>query len=540
MVSAELSHNPYLLETLVLFNGHGPRVNSAIRKYEHLSLAEWIDEVPQIFRDEMNGYGFDLLFTGTDADFEGIKREFNASQVPEESVRVLRKGSLEGPTEKMERVLALLEWLGEDYNPHLELEPLLADNPSLVDASFPLLSIHGENEGQPRSRISLEEISAVSVLDDSDLSYTPMIVNITLKNVNSISEDILHLLNRKDVNQRQLFFNIHRPLNEERVTRVLSDLGIQNPQVVSSVNDPVIIEYVRGFLVVDYVRNAIAVFDNEIARIEAELQEASSRGKLSSILKGGRIRDLDNEIAQLEDTDDILERRSLIESPREYAQAKQAVREAIASWKSRKRRLEGEADARLAEDDLERTIRLHLDVFISSLTSTSYEALGRIDSELAEVYVMAGIDTEYRPQITTIAFPSPPPLPDLRDKLLALNETMFVEQRRDFFGLFGNSSSAGEGEVEITVYHLDKWRIKALEMMEPVLSQLISAHKKSLRSYQKQVTEAYRNHIAELISDRNEKRSQMVTVLSDDERVMQSDNDWLTSLKGRLQDIKRG
>ena len=69
MVSAELSHNPYLLETKALFNGHGPQVNSAIHKYSHEPLVDWADEVPYIYHNEMNGFEFDLYFSGTDADF---------------------------------------------------------------------------------------------------------------------------------------------------------------------------------------------------------------------------------------------------------------------------------------------------------------------------------------------------------------------------------------------------------------------------------------------------------------------------------------
>ncbi|MBQ1572973.1 MAG: hypothetical protein IIZ78_17725, partial [Clostridiales bacterium] len=72
MISAELCHNPYLLETTVLFNGQKPKVNSQIEKYEHKPLYTWVDKVPKIFYDELNGYDFDLYFIGTNPDFEEV------------------------------------------------------------------------------------------------------------------------------------------------------------------------------------------------------------------------------------------------------------------------------------------------------------------------------------------------------------------------------------------------------------------------------------------------------------------------------------
>jgi len=58
MVKADLSYNPYLNETTIRFNGKKPRINSLVEKYEDKLLYEWIDKLPQIFHDEMNGYGY--------------------------------------------------------------------------------------------------------------------------------------------------------------------------------------------------------------------------------------------------------------------------------------------------------------------------------------------------------------------------------------------------------------------------------------------------------------------------------------------------
>ena len=86
MVYVELSHNPFLRETLVRFNGREPRVNSTIERYLGEQLPEWVDAVPKMFFDEMNGYDFELVFSGTSSDFQALIRSFADAGVAEEDV----------------------------------------------------------------------------------------------------------------------------------------------------------------------------------------------------------------------------------------------------------------------------------------------------------------------------------------------------------------------------------------------------------------------------------------------------------------------
>ncbi|MGL4953199.1 MAG: hypothetical protein ACRC5Q_05290, partial [Culicoidibacterales bacterium] len=72
MVKAELSHNPYILETKVKFNNQPPKINSLIEKYEQKNLHTWIDKIPTIFYQEMNGYDFEFDFSGTETDFQAV------------------------------------------------------------------------------------------------------------------------------------------------------------------------------------------------------------------------------------------------------------------------------------------------------------------------------------------------------------------------------------------------------------------------------------------------------------------------------------
>ena len=116
MVNAGLSHNPYLLQTHVTFNGLSPRINSQVEKYDNIALNDWIEKVPEIFHDEMNGYDFDLYFTETNSDFANLKAAFDRAGITQDDVRLFHKNELEDSETKSRAIDALIEWLRDNPN----------------------------------------------------------------------------------------------------------------------------------------------------------------------------------------------------------------------------------------------------------------------------------------------------------------------------------------------------------------------------------------------------------------------------------------
>ncbi|MCF0105742.1 MAG: hypothetical protein HUJ53_03170, partial [Holdemanella sp.] len=108
MPKTELEYNPYLNETIVRFNGKEPKINSLVEKYDKEIFQKWIQFIPDIFHDEMNGYDFDLEFTGTELDFNELKQAFKKSKVTEEMVRLIHMKPLENRYQKLERISQLL------------------------------------------------------------------------------------------------------------------------------------------------------------------------------------------------------------------------------------------------------------------------------------------------------------------------------------------------------------------------------------------------------------------------------------------------
>ena len=81
-----------------------------------MPLKDWVDKVPGIFYDEMNGYDFDFYFTGTVPDFNEVKAAFEAAGVSPKQVRLFHKDENEDSETKSAEIYTLLEWMRQHPN----------------------------------------------------------------------------------------------------------------------------------------------------------------------------------------------------------------------------------------------------------------------------------------------------------------------------------------------------------------------------------------------------------------------------------------
>ena len=541
MVSAELSHNPFLLETEVLFNGRAPRFNSAAKKHEHQALVEWAREVPRIFRDEMNGYDFDLFFSGTDSDYARVERAFRAEGAPEGSVRFCRIGMLKGASDKRDAVLELMRWLQENPNGRFDFDAMVKASPALVDEPASLLALHGMGWGDLSLPISVEVVETASELDGADLSGLPIVMFFSLESEQQSIEDLERLLQRRDVLARQLFFVIHPALDRTRIVRVLTDLGVREPQVVGSVDDEAIRSYLEDYPITEYVRGAIRAFKGEVDRIAAELSDEYALSEQSGALEQKKIQECEREINSLKEADEALSRLVASGNLKEFDELKRSFFRLISDWKSRKRKIEGEVDARVAAKEYEQFIIQKLDGFIKRVDAAANEANRRASTRIVRTYEGAKVDVIYRPAIdSSLPRSEKPTYPDFKEEMLAHREVAYVEQRNDFLAFFGVVEANPGDRVKVVTNSLDKWRESAQKLCEPLIDSVIEGRYEALRLRHQELVGAYRSHIGDILEERYARKEAMVAQLSGDARALQKDGDWLESFNDRLQEIERG
>ena len=222
MVKAELAYNPYLQETKIRFNGRSPRVNSRVEMYLKEKLHDWIEELPEIFRDEMNGYDFDLDFSGTKNDYEDLKKAFEealekekkGAGVSKPEVNIFLRNEIGGREEKLEKIEELMNWLTKSPKRLYDLEEVQKENPDLFGGTYEYIVMHGSEKDEnafENLNVSVENITDLKTLKDTNLCYTPILYVIDDNSLEFLVKDIFDLREKLgDQLPRQLFFRISK------------------------------------------------------------------------------------------------------------------------------------------------------------------------------------------------------------------------------------------------------------------------------------------------------------------------------------------
>ena len=303
MITAELNHNPYLLLTTVRFNGQPPRINSQVEKYESVMLKDWIHKVPGIYHDEMNGYDFDLYFTGTKSDYESLRKAFTDKGISEDDVRLFHKNELEGSETKSGAIDDLLQWLRENRNRKFHFEAFYEKNQEHFESAYPYVIINGTTDVQIHPQVSAECVRNAAELEDTVLTNTPVLFYLEPNSTKLSREDLKQLLKRPDIRQNQLFFLLHPQLNAEQVRRVILDLGVEDPQIVTAFDAEAILAYIRDYPITEFVRDSIHLFREAIAPIEERLEEENRESERQNAEIHAQIDAYENQLTLLKEAD---------------------------------------------------------------------------------------------------------------------------------------------------------------------------------------------------------------------------------------------
>ena len=244
MQNVQLEYNPYIMKTEVKFNGRPPRINSLVEKYANGKLQDWLNELPEIFHDEMNGYGFELEFTGTTMDFELLEKTFASKGISDDQVKLFHKNELAGREQKEKDLRDFLIWMSEEKNNGIfDYDKFSKINEERLKEDYLFITINGDKVENPlinMNEISVENVDSTEELSEVELGETPIIIYVTREMFSSLQRMIDDLKQRKDVDEKQLFFILSNKLNKEMTKRTISDLGIKNLQIVDDFKDKLI------------------------------------------------------------------------------------------------------------------------------------------------------------------------------------------------------------------------------------------------------------------------------------------------------------
>ena len=219
MVHAELKYNPYLQKTEIRFNGKVPKINSEVEKFQTKKLQTWLDNLPEIFASELNGYDFDLDFSGNEADFIQLNEVFSGK-----TVKLKHKNTLESTAEKLSELDELYHWLKTQPNDYFLFDKSI-ENPQ-PEISVKFIAEEADQFLPNLVELDVEQLTNASKLIEIDLEDTPIVLAL-MSSKEFIRQNLQVLqkfIDNHQISQAQLFFWNN---TEQNQTRELQDLGIR-------------------------------------------------------------------------------------------------------------------------------------------------------------------------------------------------------------------------------------------------------------------------------------------------------------------------
>ena len=538
MISVELQNNPYLLETHVRFNGQRPKINCQIENYENQLLSDWVSNVPQIFYDEMNGYDFDLIFSGTEYDFQKLNQAFAANDVTPEQVRLIMRNELEDAEVKSDEINKMLEWLRSERNRQFDFEVFYNANKELFEETFSCVLIRGIDELTEGLTFTLENVNSIEEIAGTNLTYIPVVFVVENNMLKKFRRELTELLVRKDVEQKQLFFYISPSMDQEYVIRFIQDLGVKNPHVISRLDDGNIATYIKNYPMIVYVREVIQTIEKEIKIMDAQLKEKNEQSAIENAEVHYQISALEEIVDKIKEVDRNFVDLDNYSGGTKFSNLKDELEDLIKKWKIRKTKVVGESDIDKNAAEYEQDLIKYMSEFYKNATAYYQYERGRIEKEFKDIYLKQPLDPEYEPEGVVLSMPSKTVIMGIKEVLVELKEERF-EEKPDLFDFFKVSSETKELVSVVTSYY-EKWREKAVELIIPNVENYIEESQKNLQDYYNELAKKYHEKLSNLHDCKVKEKNNIASKLSEDERLLQADNEWLTKFKDQLIRIERG
>ena len=539
MISAELQYNPYLLETDVKFNGLRPKINSQIEKYENQLLSDWVKCVPKIFYDEMNGYDFDLYFSGTEYDFQKLIQAFERIGVSSEQVRLIMRNELEDAEIKSNEIRDMINWLREERNKQFDFDSFYDENKELFEETFSCLMVRGMDEATLDLPFSLENVKSINEIARTNLTYVPVIFVVEESTLQQFRSDLIELLSRKDVEQNQLFFYLSHGMDEDYVTRFIRDLGVEEPQLIDRINDGHITTYIKNYPMIAYVSDAIRVIKRKVNSMDIHLKEKNEQSAIENEEIYSKISKLEEVIERIKESDCHFSDPDNYSGGMEFCDLEKDLEELVKKWKSRKTKVVGEQEINKSATEYEYELMRYIAGFYDKASSYYQSEKDRIDIEFSELYHKQPLDMEYAPSDVPLIDPIENEIIDIKDNLIALKEERYEQPKADLFDFFKSSTEPKDPVLIVTCYY-EKWRERAIELIMPTIESYILESQKSLQDYYFELAKKYHEKLTRLYDCKMEEKNSIASQLSDDEKKIQADNNWLIQLKDQLVKIERG
>jgi hypothetical protein len=408
-----------------------------------------------------------------------------------------------------------------------------------LDPCIPYIIIQEEAVQTGLPFVNVETVSSALDLAGTVLTNTPILFVVGRSNRQAVRKELQHILSITGIKQSQLFFLIHPAMNKGRIIRVISDLGVQNPQVIESPDDDRVVKFLYDYPVMDYIREAIGVLREAMDGIKEALFKVSRFYEATSAGTRNEINALDSEIESLKSIKQHLSENKSYTVQHLFEDQCKTLETRIASWRNRKASVSGRDQIVRATLEYSLDLKNYLSDFELSVDSVMETEEMQIEQGLSNLYESITFVEHFTPPISKPLKSESIELPDVVGTLSNLTEISYVSVRNDIFGFLGASLDSND-KKPLEVANYEAWRSASKRMIMPLVHTFINRRLDELSNYYASLVEAYIKQLSNLISSKNRAKEEAASRLSDTEKRYQEDVDWVNEFDERLLEIERG
>lgn len=544
MVKVELKYNPYVLETKVYFNGQLPKINSQIEKFENKRLFVWSDKLLDILYSEMNGYDFDLDFSGTKADYEKIKYLIEKNHLNSE-IRLNFVNRLEEAAKKCRRFKEMITWLKrssiEEFH-FLEFweinqEYMIENNLLyvLVDKKVADFSIEDLD-------VNVESIDFISQLPEN-IGFYPVLLVLDADKEAEFRQNLLALLQRKDLIADQIFILISENVNLAYYIRLINDLGLKQPQFIHSIDSPLIYDYFENYVRIDFLFKALKILETQKDMTSSKLDQKFETMKQNNREIFEKISKLDKEIADIQLAIEQFENWHLVMYKNEFEKLYVQLNETITHWKSRTKQIRNDSEAEKMMKELQGLTEKSLFEFKNAANRLYDAKLSELMNIFSRLYKDSNIQDSFYVHSRNELIISKYEVKNFSEKLRVLRQERLVP-KEDIFGIINRIVKNEQNNIQELVsdisYDLDKFREIACKETLPIAQNLLTDIENILQSIQLYIVDEYKTHLSTILNEKLLEKANEANQLSAAEKHLQDKKDWLIEFSGQLSEIERG
>lgn len=544
MVKVELNYNPYVLETKVYFNGQLPKINSQIEKFENKRLFVWSDKLLDILYSEMNGYDFDLDFSGTKADYEKIKYLIEKNHLNSE-VRLNFVNRLQESAKKCSRFKEMIAWLKrsaiEEFH-FLEFWEINQEYMIENNLLYVLLDKKVADFSIEDLDVNVESVDSISQLPEH-IGFYPILLVLDADNEAEFRQNLLALLQRKDLIADQIFILISENVNLAYYIRLINDLGLKQPQFIHSIDSPLIYDYFENYVRIDFLFKALRILETQKDLISTKLDQKFEIMKQNNREIFEKISKLDKEIADIQSAIEQFENWHLVMYKNEFEKLYVQLNETITQWKSRKKQIRDDSEAEKMMKELQDLAERSLFEFKNAANRLFDDKLAELMNIFSRIYRDSNIQDSFYVHSRNELIISKYEVNNFSEKLKDLRRESFVP-KEDIFGFINRIVKNEQNKIQELVpditYDLDKFREIACKETLPIAQNLLTDIENRLQSIQLYIVDEYKTHLSTILNEKLLEKANEANRLSAAEKHLQDKKDWLIEFSSQLSEIERG